>query len=211
MRPPGRLADMLLEVSDAVFNRLRGSPLDPILPEEDGRFPVATAAVVAVGAALVVGYLGFKAPGPQNDPAIDRWYDRLKKPKATPPDIVFGLAWPIIEGCLAFAAYRLLTKPSDVWRNRSLGVLAVNLTSIPTFSKVFFGKRDLRGAEADVVARFFGAWSFVAAAWNADRPAALAGLPLALWISFANWLMADILRRNDPAAREALKPDAAAR
>lgn len=210
---------MLERIEREVVQRLRGTPLDPVLPDAQGRFNVATAATIAVGAALVVGYLGYRAPGPQNDPAIDRWYDRLDKPRATPPDIVFGLVWPAIEICLAFGAYRLLRKPSDVWRNRSLGVLAVNLTSIPTFSRVFFGQRDLKGAEADVVARFFGAWSFVAAAWNADRPAALAGLPLALWISFANWLMADILRRNDPSARSLKRvlkdakptPDAAAR
>ncbi len=210
---------MLERIEREVVQRLRGTPLDPVLPDAHGRFNAGTAAAVAISAALVVGYLGWRAPGPQNDPSIDRWYHRLKKPRATPPDVVFGLVWPAIEICLAFSAYRLLRKPSDVWRNRSLGVLAVNLTSIPTFSRVFFGQRDLKGAEADVVARFFGAWSFVAAAWNADRQAAYAGLPLALWISFANWLMADILRRNDPSARNLKRvlkdakptPDAAAR
>jgi len=214
---------MLDRIQDAVVDRLRGGPLDPALPDEQGRFPLVTAATVAVGALLIVGVLGYRAPGPQNDPAAKRWYRDLDKPSGTPPDLAFGLVWPAIEVGLAYAAFRLLRKPSDVWRNRALGVLAVNLTSIPTFSKMFFGRRDLKAAEANTVAQFFGAWSFVAAAWNADRPAALAGLPHAVWVTFANWLMAEILRRNDPSTRQLARkarravadaaptPDAAAR
>lgn len=192
---------MLDRIEDAVFDRLRDSPLAPAVPDEEGRFPLATAAAIAVGAVVVVGVMGFLAPGPQNDPAAARWYRNLDKPRATPPGPVFGLAWTAIELGLGYAAFRLLLKPSDVWRNRALGVLAVNLTTIPTFAKLFFGKRDLKAAEANTVAQFFGAWSFVAAAWNADRQAAMAGLPHAIWVSFANWLMAEILHRNDPSAR----------
>jgi tryptophan-rich sensory protein len=47
-----------------------------------------------------------------------------------------------------------------------------------------------------------GAWTFVAAAWKTDRAAAMAGLPLAVWVTFANYLQEEILRRNDPEVRQ---------
>lgn len=185
---------------DSAVDRLRGTPVEPALPDEQGAFPTGTAAALAVGAVVAVGVLGFLAPSPR-EPAIDRWYDRLDKPKATPPDPVFGLVWPVLEVCLGVAAFRLLRLPSSAWRNRALGLLAVNFTTIPTFAKIFFGQRDLQGAEVNSLAQAAGAWSFVATAWHADRVAAAAALPHALWTTFATWLMSEVVRRNDREAR----------
>lgn len=181
---------------DSAVDRLRGTPVEPALPDEEGVFPLGTAAAVAVGAVVVVGVLGFLAPSPRQ-PAIDRWYDRLDKPKATPPDAVFGLVWPVLEVCLGLAAFRLLRQPTSLWRNRALGILAVNFSTIPTFGKIFFGQKDLQGAEVNTLAQAVGAWSFVATAWHADRIAALAALPHAAWTTFATWIMGEVVRRND--------------
>lgn len=187
---------------DGAVDRLRGTKLEPALPDTQGRFPTETAVAVAAIAVIAVGVAGYLAPSPRQ-PSIDRWYDRLKKPSATPPDAVFGLVWPVLEVALGYAGYRLLRQPSSVWRNRSLGILAVNLTAIPTFSRIFFGNRDLQGAEVNTLAQALGAWSFVATAWHADRVAAMAALPHAAWTTFATWLIGQVVRRNDPQAKRA--------
>lgn len=190
------------QLFDGAVDRLRGTRLEPALPDAEGRFPVETAVAVAATAVIAVGLLGYLAPSPRQ-PEIERWYGRLKKPSATPPDPVFGLVWPVLEVALGYAGYRLLRRPNSVWRNRALGILAVNLTAIPTFAKVFFGKRDLQGAELNTLGQALGAWSFVATAWHADRLAALAALPHATWTTFASWLIGQVVRRNDPQARRA--------
>ena len=172
------------------------------LPDRSGSFPPLTAGAVAlavVGAAALVGFL---EPSPRDDRSTERWYANLDKSRVTPPDYVFGLAWPAIEAACAFAGYRLLTRPSGPNRNGALGFLGFNLALIPAFTRLFFGHRNLRGATLSSLALLAGAWTFVAAAWKTDRTAALAGLPLAAWVTFANYLQEEILRRNDPDVRQ---------
>lgn len=172
------------------------------LPDGSGRFPPITAGAIAlavVGAAALVAVL---EPSPHSDRDTERWYNNLDKSRATPPDYVFGVVWPAIEAASAFAGYRLLKRPSEPGRNGALGFLGFNLALIPAFTKLFFGDRNLQGATLSSLALLAGAWSFVAAAWKTDRVAALAGLPLALWSTFANYLQEELLRRNDPDVRQ---------
>ena len=190
------------QLFDDAVDRLRATPLEPALPDAQGRFPVETAVAIAAVGVIAVGVVGFLAPSPRK-PEIERWYERLRKPSSTPPNLVFGLVWPVLEVALGYAGYRLLRRPNSVWRNRALGILAVNLSAIPTFSRVFFGQRDLQGAEVNTLAQALGAWSFVATAWHADRLAAVAALPHAAWTTFATWLIGQVVRRNDPQARRA--------
>jgi len=172
------------------------------LPDASGSFPPLTAGALAlavVGAAAVVAFL---EPSPRDDRRTERWYANLDKSRATPPDYVFGVVWPAIEAACAFAGYRLLTRPSRPERNGALGFLGFNLALIPAFTQLFFGERNLKGATLSSLALLAGAWSFVAAAWKTDKAAALAGLPLAAWVTFANYLQEEILRRNDPDVRQ---------
>lgn len=172
------------------------------LPDASGRFPPLTAAAVAVGLAGLAAWAAYAAPSPRDDRATRDWYGALEKSRATPPDYVFGLAWPAIEAACAFAGYRLLARRSGRARNGALALLGFNLANIPGFAKLFFGDHNLKGATASSVSLLLGAWSFVATAWRSDRAAALAGLPLAVWVTFANYLQEEILRRNTPEFRQ---------
>ena len=172
------------------------------LPDTAGRFPPLTAGAVALGVVGAAALVGFLSPSPRDDRDTDRWYHNLEKSRVTPPDYVFGVVWPAIEAGCAFAGYRLLTRASGPGRNGALGFLGFNLALIPAFTRLFFGDRNLKGATISSLALLAGAWSFVAAAWKTDRAAALAGLPLAAWVTFANYLQEEILRRNDPDVRQ---------
>ena len=178
------------------------TPLPRALPDDEGALPPLTAGLLAIGIVGLAGVLAATLPHPGNSPRVKHWYDNLDKPAATPPDFVFGLAWPAIEACLAFSGFRLLSKPSTTRRNGALAFLGFNVANIPGYTKLFFGDRNLKAASADTLALTVTAWTYVATTWRTDRAAAVAGLPLALWVTFAGYLQGEILRRNDPDVRQ---------
>ncbi len=173
-----------------------------VLPDPSGRFPPVTAGLLAVGIVGAVALVALAQPSPRQDPETEDWYENLDKSTVTPPDFVFGVVWPAIEAACAFAAFRLLARRSSSGRNGALALLGFNLLNIPAFTRLFFHDRNLRGATLSSFALLAGSWGFVASAWRADRFAALAGLPLAAWVTFASYLQEEILRRNDPEVRQ---------
>jgi tryptophan-rich sensory protein len=178
------------------------APLPRALPDREGALPPLTAGLLAIGLVGLSAVVAATLPSPGNTPRVKRWYDNLDKPAATPPDFVFGLVWPAIEASLAYSGFRLLSKPSTTRRNSALAFLGFNVANIPGYTKLFFGDRNIKAATADTLALTVSAWSYVAATWRTDRTAALAGLPLAVWVTFASYLQGEILRRNDPDVRQ---------
>lgn len=156
----------------------------------------ALAAATLAGAFGLTSWLGSRhAPSPDH-PRDRRWYKRLDKPEYTPPDPVFGLAWPVIEAGMAWGGYRLLRSPSSPSRNTALALLAVNTAMIGGWSELFFGRKEL-GASALASAAMAGSGAaYVAAAARTDRTAALAGVPFVAWVGFATLLATDVWRRN---------------
>ena len=94
------------------------TPRPRALPDDEGAFPPLAAGILAVGLVGLAGVLAATLPHPGNSPRVKQWYDNLDKPAATPPDFVFGLAWPAIEACLAFSGFRLLSKPHHAAQRR---------------------------------------------------------------------------------------------
>ena len=190
----------LAEVTRSTRSRLTALP--DARPDRDGAFPPLTAGLLAIG---IVGASALAAAWVTRESearGAKRWYDNLDKPAATPPDFVFGIVWPAIEAALAFGGFRLLSQRSTGRRNGALAFLGFNIASIPTYTKLFFGDRNLKAAGADTLALMVSAWGYVAATWRTDRTAAVAGLPLALWVTFANYLQGELIRRNDPDVRQ---------
>lgn len=169
-------------------------------PDSAGRFSSGSAATIAIAVIGLASVVAVTLPGVQNDAGRFLWYRRLDKPKLTPPDPVFGIAWPVIELALAYGGWRLLRQPRTPRRDEALGLLAFNVALIPGYQALFFTARSVTGGFVAAAALATGAWAFVGKAWRQDRPAALAGLPLALWTSFATYLMVEVWRRNSTAA-----------
>ena len=124
------------------------------------------------------------------------WYTALRKPWFKPPDVAIPLAWMAIESALAFGGYRLLRKPSAPARNKSLGLLALNVLNIGGWSRLFFGRRNLPASTIAAAALVGTGAAYVAEARKADAPSALAGVPLVAWVAFATVLTAALWRRN---------------
>ena len=147
------------------------------------------------------GVVAAQLAGRRNSPTPDHprtaaWYKSLRKPAITPPGPVFGIVWTGLDALLGYSGYRLLTAPPGRAKMAALGVWGLNLVGVGSFSWVLFGRKRLgeaTGVTAGMVATSFGS---VAVSYSVDRKASLAGIPLALWVSFALVLQEEVWRRN---------------
>ena len=153
----------------------------------------AGVAVVASVSALLSG--SRFNPGPQH-PRTALWYAQLDKPGFTPPGPVFGVAWTVLDGLLAYSGYRLLTRASSSARRLALGAWVLTLFGLPAFSWRFFGARhadEALGVSATMLASAAG---LNAAASQVDHKATMASIPLIGWLVFATLLQEEVWRRN---------------
>lgn len=151
-------------------------------------------AVGVVAAALLLG--GRSRPSP-DQPRTKRWYDRLRKPGFTPPSPVFALAWPVIQAAQAYSGYKLLRLPASPERNAAIAFWSVNQVGVAGWSEVFFGQRAPGWATIGSAALGGSAIGHVVAARQVDARAAIAGMPLVAWVSFATLLAEEVWRQND--------------
>lgn len=156
----------------------------------------ASSALAVIGALAVSGIVSRRySPDPTN-PGIRRWYKRLDKPAATPPDPVFGAAWPVLLTGLGMGAYRLLLQPDTPARNSAVALAGLTLGLVTAYSKITFGDRDLSAGALESKVLVGVAAAYVVAASETDRTAAALGVPLLLWSSFGTWLTVQLKRRN---------------
>ena len=166
-------------------------PHEPMAPMHRG-----LAALISAGAWVVPLLLSRSTAPSPNHPLIWLWYRTLKKPGWKPPDIAIPLAWAGIESGLAAAAYRLLRSRRGPDRTTSLAWLAGNLVAIGSWSRLFFGARNLPASTIAAAAMVGTGAAYVASARKTDTPAAVAGVPLVAWVAFATVLTAALWRRN---------------
>lgn len=157
--------------------------------------------------AIVLGVLGVSAiAGRRNSPdeshpGIQRWYQRLDKPPFTPPKPVFGGVWPVLETLFGYGGYRLLRTERSPARSGAVALWLANSAMIGGWTELFFGRRLLGTSVIAAAGMAAGTAGYVAAAGPVDRKAALAGVPLALWLAFATVLSEEVWRRNKDDAR----------
>lgn len=124
------------------------------------------------------------------------WYRGLRKPRFNPPPSVFGPVWTVLYGLMSLSAYRIWRKPSSPARTRALTIWATQLGLNAAWSPLFFGRRRIGAALADLIALAGTIVAYVRAASNVDRAAAALMTPYLAWVGFAGVLNAEILRRN---------------
>ena len=144
-----------------------------------------TAALMA-GAAVMTAAVAGSRFGPTPDhPRTAAWYARLRKPSYTPPGPVFGAAWAVLDGLLWYSGYRLLSRRLQPRGNVALGFWGLSVLGVGGFSWVLFGRKRLDEALGVTAGMVGASVAFVGTAAPVDRPAALAGIPLAAWVTFA--------------------------
>ena len=147
----------------------------------------------AVAAAAVSGARFGPTPA---QPRTAIWYARLRKPSFTPPGPVFGAAWSVLDALLCYSGYRLLIRSPQPARTAALGLWGLSVLGVGGFSWVLFGRKRLDEALGVTAGMVGTSTGFVVAAASVDRPAAIAGMPLAAWVAFAFVLQEEVWRRN---------------
>jgi tryptophan-rich sensory protein len=153
-------------------------PLRPV-----ARFLVAILPVAAVSVLVSVATI----------PNIPGWYQALAKPPLNPPNGVFGPVWTILYALIAFAAWRILSRPPALpGRTGALWAFAVQLALNALWSWAFFGARSpLLGLF--VIVPLLGTIVVTMRRFAAlDRLAALLLAPYLAWVAFAVYLNAGV-------------------
>ena len=143
--------------------------------------------------------------------ALNSWYRRLRKPRWTPPDQIFGPVWTMLYTQMAVAAWlvrRGIAKPSGAKREVGRSALlawSIQLLLNVGWSAVFFGRRS-PGAALWVIVLLWGAIATTAVlAARVRRLAGVLLLPYLAWTSFAAALNVQVWRLNRRGPTHALR------
>jgi tryptophan-rich sensory protein len=123
------------------------------------------------------------------------WYNALSKPGWTPPNWLFPVAWTVLYLMMAVAGWLIWETPHPS-RPVLLAVWGAQLLLNALWSYIFFGRKDIGVALAELSGLWVLIAVFVVLAWPVNREAALLFLPYLIWVSYAGALNAAIWRRN---------------
>ncbi|MFK7791909.1 MAG: TspO/MBR family protein [Devosiaceae bacterium] len=125
-----------------------------------------------------------------------QWYRDLTKPSWNPPDFLFPIAWTILYGMMAFAAWIVWEAAGWPAAAVPIGLWFVQLVLNALWSALFFGLKRMDYALMDVTLM----WIIIAATiftfWPISSLAGWLMVPYLVWVSFAAFLNLTILRLN---------------
>ncbi|KHQ50706.1 tryptophan-rich sensory protein TspO [Mameliella alba] len=125
------------------------------------------------------------------------WYRSLDKPRWTPPDWVFPVAWTTLYLLMAFAGARVALAPDN---GLALAFWALQIALNTLWTPVFFGLRRMRAGLVVLSALWLAVAACLVALWQVDAWAGLAFVPYLCWVSVAWALNLSVLRRNPDVA-----------
>ncbi|WP_377294592.1 TspO/MBR family protein [Rhizobium sp. SG2393] len=147
------------------------------------------AAIIIIAVVVLAAASGavFK-PGP--------WYETLRKPSWTPPKWAFPVVWSVLYAAIAYAGWSVWTLsgwslPMMFW--------VVQILVNAAWSWLFFGRRRMDLALADIAVLWLSILGFILTAWPISTLAALLFIPYLAWVTTAAFLNRAVMRLN-PAA-----------
>ncbi|KAE8438752.1 TspO/MBR family protein [Vreelandella piezotolerans] len=126
----------------------------------------------------------------------DGWYQTLRKPRWTPPDLAFPIAWGILYLLMAIAAWRIYMADDSPLRSASLAVYGAQLLANAAWSWLFFGRKQIGAALVDIVVLLVLITLAIGLFAQVNTFAAWLMVPYWLWVALALALNATILRLN---------------
>lgn len=128
------------------------------------------------------------------------WYRMLRKPSWTPPNRLFPIAWTILYFMIGLVGWQIWETPGEGTR-LLLIIWGVQLLLNAVWSYIFFGRKQIGLALADIALLWLAIVAFILLAWDVNRVAAWLFAPYLLWVSYAAALNAAILTRNPVRSR----------
>ncbi len=124
------------------------------------------------------------------------WYAALERPFFRPPDIVFGLMWPLnFVLLLVVGLTSVRTAPTDVaWT--ATGVLAVSVVLALGWAWLFYVPHQLGAAAVCLAGAAVLTWILLVLVARHETWAGLLLLPYAVWLTVATALSVAYARLN---------------
>ena len=144
-------------------------------------------------AIVVVATLGGLVTGGSSDP----WYAELTKPALNPPDIAFGIVWPILYVLMAISAIIIRrTVRRFEWAGLSFSLFFLQLGMNLAWSTLFFFFHRPEWSLITLVALWLIVALMIVDFDRISRLAAVLLLPYLAWLSFAGYLNGAIVSLN---------------
>lgn len=122
------------------------------------------------------------------------WYKDIKKPKWTPPNIVFPLVWIPLKIMQSVALW--LVWKSVEPKTAALAAFGIHLALGNYWNITFFGRHEMRRS-IPVMLAFWASIAASIATFSATSPAAAyLMVPTQIWVSIAAKLNYDIVKLN---------------
>lgn len=159
---------------------------------------MALGLAVAAAAAAATGILF--PPG--------EWYAGLVKPRWTPPNVVFPIAWSLLYALMVIAAFRVaaglaggdLPPGAAPFAGAGLCLWTAQIALNAIWSPTFFGAHRGRAALVCICALWLAILGTLVLFAGADAVAAALLVPYLAWATYAGALNAAILRLNPRSA-----------
>jgi translocator protein len=156
-----------------------------------GRKDVAMLALAVIGTEFVGGASALAAGGD-----FRPYFEALRKPPLTPPASVFGPAWTTMYMLMGVAAWLVWRQGLDCQAAVALGLFVAQLLLNAIWSIVFFGARRPDCALLEIALLWLTILATIVAFWRVQPLAAAPLVPYLVWVSFAAYLNAGVVRLN---------------
>jgi len=143
---------------------------------------------------LICFAVGYTAQYFQAD-AIESWYPALKKPRLTPPNIVFPIAWGILYLCMGVSIGLILNSNSDK-KAYFVRLFAIQLFLNFMWSISFFYLRDPQAGMINILLLDAAVFFYIYKSFDMFRAGSILFVPYLIWICFASFLNMYILVNN---------------
>jgi tryptophan-rich sensory protein len=156
-----------------------------------------TGLAITAGAVIVSAIIARANAPTASNPTTKAQYDALEPTPLQPPPGVFAAIWPPLFLMLTISGLRIWNAPKSPARTQALTLWG----TVQALNAIWMalGPKRLGGQMATAIASLGASLAYAWRARGVDAPAASMVAPFVGWISFANVLTGDLVRRNGPA------------
>ena len=121
------------------------------------------------------------------------WYRGLAKPRWTPPDWLFPVAWTVLYLSMSAAAARVAMLPDT---GQALALWSVQIALNTLWTPVFFGLRRIGAGLVIIFLLWLAVAATMVAFWQHDAIAGALFVPYLVWVTVAGMLNRSVWHRN---------------
>lgn len=121
------------------------------------------------------------------------WYRGLAKPRWTPPDWLFPVAWTVLYLAMSAAAARVAMLPDT---GLALALWSVQIALNTLWTPVFFGLRRIGAGLVIIFLLWLAVAATMVAFWQHDAIAGALFAPYLAWVTVAGMLNRSVWHRN---------------